>query len=73
MKYAIVTGAYGGMGYATIKKLVNDGFTVFALDRVVKESEYNVVPIKVDVTNVNDIERAFNFVKGRNIYAQFIS
>lgn len=64
MKYAIVTGAYGGMGYATVKKLVNDGFTVFALDRVVKESEYNVVPIEVDVTNVNDVERAFNFVKG---------
>lgn len=63
MKYAIVTGAYGGMGYATVKKLVKNGFTVFALDRFVKMAEENIVPIEVDVTNVNSLERAFNLVK----------
>ena len=33
MKYALVTGAAGGMGKATVKKLVENGYTVFALDK----------------------------------------
>lgn len=64
MKYAIVTGAYGGMGYATVKKLVKGGFTVFALDKFVKTAEENVVPIEVDVTDFNSIERVFNLISG---------
>ena len=64
MKYAIVTGAYGGMGYATVKKLVKDGFTVFALDKFVKTAEENVVPIEVDVTDFKSIERVFNLISG---------
>ena len=35
MKYVLVTGAYGGMGYKTVKQLASKGFTVFALDKKV--------------------------------------
>ena len=31
-KVALVTGAAGGMGMATVKRLVSDGFTVAAMD-----------------------------------------
>ena len=42
MKYAVVTGAYGGMGYKTTLELVNNGFTVFALDKNVKDKQENI-------------------------------
>lgn len=35
MKYILVTGAFGGMGKATIEKLKNDGYTIFALDKFI--------------------------------------
>ena len=35
MKYILVTGAYGGMGRATVKALVEKGYNVFALDKKV--------------------------------------
>ena len=63
MKYAVITGAFGGMGYATAKKLALEGYTVFALDKVVKEQEENIFPIEIDVTNAKSIENAFNEVK----------
>ena len=39
MKYVLVTGAYGGMGYSVVKTLAKNGFTVFALDKKVKDKE----------------------------------
>lgn len=33
MKYILVTGAFGGMGRATVKALTEKGFRVFALDK----------------------------------------
>lgn len=62
MKYALVTGAYGGMGYSTVKELVSHGYTVFALDKKVKEKEDNVVPIEVDVTDAKSVKSAFRSV-----------
>ena len=35
MKYVVITGAYGGMGYKTTMMLASKGFTVFALDKAV--------------------------------------
>ena len=32
MKYALVTGAYGGMGIKTARLFASEGYTVFALD-----------------------------------------
>lgn len=62
MKYAVVTGAYGGMGYKTVKELESHGYTVFALDKKVFDSEENVIPIETDVTDIESINNAFNKV-----------
>lgn len=63
MKYILITGAYGGMGYPTVQALARSGFTVFALDKKVGEAKENVVPIAVDVTDVESIKNAFEQVK----------
>ena len=62
MKYVLITGAYGGMGYQTVKALAGQGFTVFALDKKVEEAEENVLPIEVDVTDIESIKAAFEKV-----------
>ncbi len=59
MKYVVVTGAYGGMGYRTVKELASNGITVFALDINVKDAEDNIIPIKTDITNVESIKTAY--------------
>ena len=63
MKYVVVTGAYGGMGYEVTKTLSQNGFTVFALDKKVKDPEPNVIPIETDMTDAESVDRAFNKVK----------
>ena len=63
MKYALVTGAYGGMGRATVQALAKNGFCVFALDKKVDEPIKNVVPIQVDLTNAVAVQAAFEQVK----------
>lgn len=63
MKYVLVTGAYGGMGYQTIQKFKQSGFTVFALDKTVLPAEENIIPIKVDLTDPDSITTAFQTVK----------
>ena len=62
MKYVLITGAYGGMGQATMNELVKNGYTVIALDKTVKERENNVIPIEVDITDENSVLGAFNKV-----------
>lgn len=64
MKYVLITGAYGGMGYETLKKFVQDGYTVFALDKKIKASEERVIPIEVDVTDVESVKDAYKVVSG---------
>jgi NAD(P)-dependent dehydrogenase (short-subunit alcohol dehydrogenase family) len=63
MKYVLITGAYGGMGRATVKGLVNAGFTIFALDKKVGEAEENVLPIEADLTDIEEVKKAFEKVK----------
>ena len=62
MNYVVVTGAYGGMGYAAVKALTDKGYFVFALDRTVKDAEDNVMPIQVDLTDMEAIKRAYDEV-----------
>ena len=54
----LVTGAYGGMGRATVRELCRRGYRVFALDRAVGEPEEGVIPIAADITSEVDGARA---------------
>lgn len=63
MKYVLVTGAYGGMGKATIKLLKEKGYFIFALDKKVEEKEDNILPIECDITSEKSILLAFEKIK----------
>ncbi len=62
MKYALITGAYGGMGLSTVKLLVQNGWTVFALDKKTEEKTQNVYPITADLANSDSVRLAFDRV-----------
>lgn len=62
MKYILVTGAYGGMGRKTVEALVEDGYTVFALDIVTGDTTPNVIPVKADIANEESVKKAFDTV-----------
>ncbi len=59
----LVTGAYGGMGKATVEALVNNGFFVFALDKNVGKAKENVLPVQADLTDEESVKNAFSFVR----------
>ena len=63
MQYVLITGGYGGMGYATAKALASRGFTVFALDKKVQEQEENIIPVEADITDVESVKNAFATVQ----------
>lgn len=63
MKDVLVTGAYGGMGRATVAALRAEGYRVFALDKTVEEGEEGVVPIPVDVTDAASVASAWATVR----------
>lgn len=63
MKYIVVTGAYGGMGKATVKKLQHEGYTIFALDKKFDTPQKNIIPVEVDVTNEQSVFSAFEKIK----------
>ena len=63
MKDILVTGAYGGMGRATVSALAEKGFRVFTLDRKVGDKEQNIIPIEADITSEASVENAFDKVR----------
>ncbi|MBO5653376.1 MAG: SDR family NAD(P)-dependent oxidoreductase [Clostridia bacterium] len=63
MKTVLVTGAYGGMGKATVRLLTERGYHVYALDKSVAAAEENVTPIEADVTGDASGAAAFERVK----------
>lgn len=73
MKYVLITGAFGGMGSATVELFLNKGFTVFALDKKIPDikNRGNLIPIEVDVTDESSVLSAFEKVKSLtdNLYA----
>ena len=62
MKNILITGAGNGMGKATAHYLASIGYRVFALDVIEQEQSENIIPIKVDVTNLDSIENAYEEV-----------
>lgn len=63
MRTIIVTGAWGGMGRKTVELLKAQGFCVIALDKTVGPAEENVVPLQVDITDAQSVQRALETVK----------
>ncbi len=59
MKTVLVTGAYGGMGRAAAQLLRDRGYRVFALDRNIGGAEEGIIPVRADITDADDVERAF--------------
>ena len=67
MKSVVLTGVSGGMGFATAKRLTENGYHVFGLD--VKEPNENLDNLTFIKTNLRDsksIEEAFNKIKNAN-------
>ncbi len=64
MKYILVTGAYGGIGRATVDSLKTQGFCVIALDKRTGSASENVIPLQADITNSESVKAAFIQVKG---------
>ena len=62
MKTALVTGASSGIGEATARKLVADGYTVYAAARRLEKMDglaaLGAVAVQMDVTKEADVQRA---------------
>ena len=64
MKNVVLTGVSGGMGQATSKRLIADGYHVFGLDiKEPSEKLEGLTFIKTDLRNLESVEEAFNKVK----------
>ena len=66
-KTALITGAGGGLGHATVERLVAKGWKVFAADLstdLLRSSMHDpdVVPVVIDVTSPESIESAYEAV-----------
>ena len=63
MRNVLITGCSGGMGLATSKQLVKEGYEVFGIDIKETESFEHFHFIMADVTKNEDIEKAFSIIK----------
>ena len=73
-KIALVTGGTSGIGKGIVKELLDKGCTVIACyhsnDEIAKETEKefnseNLLIIKCDVSNENEVIKMFDIVKGK--------
>ena len=63
-KAVLITGVSGGMGLATAKKFIANGYHVFGLD--IKEPEEQIESlsfVRCDLTNEADVIHSFNLIK----------
>lgn len=67
MKHILITGAYGGMGAATVDALLAEGYFVYALDKRVPDAEERegVLAIECDLTNEASVKAAYDIVSER--------
>ena len=59
MKYALVTGAAGGMGEKTVDALIRAGYFVFALDKNAPREKEGCLSLSVDITDSAALAQAF--------------
>ena len=59
----VVTGAFGGMGFATCQLLKQKGFRVFALDKTIGQGTEDIIPIQADLTDEQSVQNALEVVK----------
>ena len=69
-KTALITGAGGGLGHATVERLLAGGWKVFAADLstdLLRSSMHDpdVLPVLLDVTSRESIESAYGAVAGQ--------
>ena len=62
MKKVIVTGASGGIGSATVKKLTDIGYFVYALDIRERESTENIRSFVCDLTKEDEIRKVHDII-----------
>lgn len=64
MDYIIVTGVNGGMGKATTIKLLNSGYKVIGLDKIIDETfkHENLTQIKCDITSEENIKEVYQMI-----------
>lgn len=55
----LITGASGGMGKQTAKRLARQGYRVFALDKHIPEEDENIIPIQADITDSQSVNAAY--------------
>lgn len=58
MKQVLLTGGGGGIGRAVAQKLAKNGYRVFSADITPAEAEENILPIVMDVRNVESVQAA---------------
>ena len=63
MGSVIITGCSGGMGLATSKELIKQGYEIFGLDIIETEPFDHFHFIKADVTKQEDIDKALSIIK----------
>ena len=72
MKVALITGVAGGIGLATAKELIANGYEVYGLDiRPVEEIEH-LHFYQIDLRSEESIINAFNLIKANNVKIDFI-
>ncbi len=57
LKTVLVTGAAGGMGRAVVRLLADNGYTVYAADRVLCEEGERIIPLQADLTSEAEVSR----------------
>jgi short-subunit dehydrogenase len=73
-KWVLITGAFSGIGKATVEYLADNGFEVYATDMDVSDSKMfdnpNIHTFKLDVTNITDIKNGVELIekKGTGLY-----
>lgn len=66
MKYVLISGSCGGMGLATVKKFIDNGYFVFGLD--IRNNEYtndNYLFIKTNLRDNDSIKNAYDIIKDK--------